>query len=297
GVLESEGVTRFVELGPDAVLTAMAQQCLDSSDLRFIATLRRERPEATDLLTALGRLHNRGVAVDWDGCFTARGARTVPLPTYAFQRQNYWLATPESGAADSDRNVQGVDLSETLPAQHTALPSTERLAALPPAERLEAVADLVHAEVAVVLGYGDASALNPERTFQELGFTSLSAVELRDRLRAATGVRLTATAVYDHPTPAALVTHVHDELAPPAAGSDAASVLADLDRVEANLAALPLDEAARSEIAVRLQTVLEKCRAADSYSEDPEAGDALGSASVDEIFDFIDAELGESAVN
>ncbi|MDI3390798.1 polyketide synthase dehydratase domain-containing protein, partial [Streptomyces sp. B-S-A8] len=81
---------------------------LDSSDLRFIATLRRERPEATDLLTALGRLHNRGAAVDWDGCFTARGARTVPLPTYAFQRQNYWY----SAAAQSDVDAAQLGLED-----------------------------------------------------------------------------------------------------------------------------------------------------------------------------------------
>ncbi|MDG4859413.1 type I polyketide synthase, partial [Streptomyces sp. T-3] len=110
-VLESEGVTRFVELGPDAVLTAMAQQSVESSELRFIPTLRRERPEATDLLTALGRLHNRGTAIDWRAYFTTRGAnpaRTVPLPTYAFQRQNYWY----SAAAQSDVDAAQLGLED-----------------------------------------------------------------------------------------------------------------------------------------------------------------------------------------
>ncbi|MGP4012652.1 SDR family NAD(P)-dependent oxidoreductase, partial [Streptomyces sp. 4N124] len=96
-VLESQGVTRFLELGPDAVLTAMGRQTAE--DAAFIPSLRRERAEAAALLTAAGQLHVRGADVDWDAVFAGRGARRVDLPTYAFQREHYWI-TPENGAGD-----------------------------------------------------------------------------------------------------------------------------------------------------------------------------------------------------
>ncbi|MCQ9136506.1 type I polyketide synthase, partial [Streptomyces hilarionis] len=77
-------VSTFLELGPDGVLSAMvAQECLPS--------LRRDVPEDRALMNCLGQLHARGVAVDWERVFVGTGARRVELPTYAFQRQRFWL--------------------------------------------------------------------------------------------------------------------------------------------------------------------------------------------------------------
>ncbi|MFI0816153.1 SDR family NAD(P)-dependent oxidoreductase [Streptomyces sp. NPDC021098] len=90
-VLRDEGVTRFLEIGPDAVLTAMAQQ---SAEGTMAAALRRDHPETETLFTAVGRLFTAGVRVDWETVLGGRGARRVDLPTYPFQRQSYWL---ESG--------------------------------------------------------------------------------------------------------------------------------------------------------------------------------------------------------
>ncbi|WP_449344028.1 SDR family NAD(P)-dependent oxidoreductase [Streptomyces pactum] len=95
------GVRRFLELGPDGVLTAMARQCLDDEDGVVLASaLRARHPEAETFAGFLGRAQVAGVEVDWPAFYAATGARRVPLPTYAFQRERYWLA-PDSGAADA----------------------------------------------------------------------------------------------------------------------------------------------------------------------------------------------------
>ena len=99
--LEARGVTTFAELGPDAVLSAMGPDCVtDDSGIAFVPVLRRDRAEARDLLTGLGRAYARGVAVDWEKFFAGSGATRTDLPTYAFQHQRYWLDVSASGGAD-----------------------------------------------------------------------------------------------------------------------------------------------------------------------------------------------------
>ncbi|NEW70161.1 type I polyketide synthase [Streptomyces rhizosphaericus] len=102
--LEKLGVTSFVEVGPDGVLTAMAQDCLtaDESDgaPALVPVLRKDRPEVQALTTALAELHVQGVTVAWDAVFAGRGARRVELPTYAFQRQRYWLESAPAAGGD-----------------------------------------------------------------------------------------------------------------------------------------------------------------------------------------------------
>ncbi|OWV12365.1 polyketide synthase [Micromonospora wenchangensis] len=89
---------------------------------------------------------------------------------------------------------------------------TSVLAGLPDAERLPYLLDTVRTQVAAVLGYDATTSVDVQRPFRELGFDSLTAVELRNALGEAVGLRLPATMVYDHPTPAVLARHLYDEL-------------------------------------------------------------------------------------
>ncbi|MET9108798.1 type I polyketide synthase, partial [Streptomyces zhihengii] len=94
------GVRRFLEFGPDAVLTAMARQCVeDDTEAAFVPALRAKHAEADTFAAFLGRAHTAGAGVDWDAYYAGSGARRVDLPTYAFQRENYWLM-PSAGAGD-----------------------------------------------------------------------------------------------------------------------------------------------------------------------------------------------------
>ncbi|MET9730404.1 SDR family NAD(P)-dependent oxidoreductase [Streptomyces sp. NPDC006458] len=102
--LEAEGVSRFLELGPDGVLTGMARQCVESEDAVLVAASRRNRPEPDTLVAALARMHVAGATVDWAGFFAGTGARRVDLPTYAFQRERYWV---EAAKAMTDVSAVG----------------------------------------------------------------------------------------------------------------------------------------------------------------------------------------------
>ncbi|WP_406323070.1 SDR family NAD(P)-dependent oxidoreductase [Streptomyces sp. NBC_01637] len=101
--LAGSGVATFLEVGPGGVLTAMAQDNVtdDLGNLAFVPALRGKGAEERAVLSALARLHARGVHVDWDVLFTGSGARRVELPTYAFQRERYWLESG-TGAGDAD---------------------------------------------------------------------------------------------------------------------------------------------------------------------------------------------------
>ncbi|WP_455713377.1 type I polyketide synthase, partial [Streptomyces zhihengii] len=95
--LEAMGVTRYLELGPDGVLSGMAQEA--AGDAVFVPVLRKERDEAEAVLTAVSRLWAAGVDVDWPGVFAGWGGQVVDLPRYAFERERFW-PRPNHGSGD-----------------------------------------------------------------------------------------------------------------------------------------------------------------------------------------------------
>ncbi|GLW89896.1 type I polyketide synthase [Actinokineospora globicatena] len=153
-----------------------------------------------------------------------------------------------------------------------------RLSDLPPAERAHLLVELVIAETATTLGHDSPNTVAPEKTFAQLGFDSLTAVELRNRLNAATGLRLPPTLVFDHPTPTALAEHLLPALVP----EPADEIGSLLDRLATALAQASPTDSGRPDTAARLRALLLRC--------DP-APESLSSATDDELFDLIDRKL------
>jgi acyl carrier protein len=165
-----------------------------------------------------------------------------------------------------------------------------RLAELGEREQSELLMDLLRSTVASVLGHETPRGVELERTFSELGFDSLTALELRNRLGASTGLRLPATLVFDYPTPAALAGFLRAELAPDAATGPGT---VELGRLEAALATISDDDETRQAIAARLRSILARLTG-PARGDGGEVAVKIRSASVGEVLSFIDNELGRA---
>ena len=146
---------------------------------------------------------------------------------------------------------------------------------------------LVSGEVAAVLGHSSPRTIDLERPFKDLGFDSLMAVELRNRLVTKTGLRLPATLVFDHPTSASLSQSVLAE-AERVASASVPSVDGELAELERRLSSLAAHETERAKVVARLGALLSEWNAEHAAHSDED----IAGASADEVFALIDRELG-----
>ncbi|MBZ6107982.1 SDR family NAD(P)-dependent oxidoreductase, partial [Streptomyces olivaceus] len=172
----------------------------------------------------------------------------------------------------------------------------QRFAGASDAEQDELLLDLVRTHIATALGHAAGEAIDPHRALKELGFDSLIAVDFRNRLGTATGLRLPATLAFNHPSAAAVATYLKERLGERGA-PDGSAVLAELDRIESALRTA--SESSRQVFTERLRKLLDQ-HAEDSQRSGDSAVDAasdarakdLTSATDDEMFHLIDNELG-----
>ncbi|WP_369172894.1 SDR family NAD(P)-dependent oxidoreductase [Streptomyces sp. R28] len=205
-LLLADGFGVFVEASAHPVLTIGIQELADEAgrdDIIAVGTLRRDEGGLRRLWTSLAEAFVAGVPVDWKAAYTAHQltTRRVDLPTYPFQRHHYWF--------DSAENVAG-PVAEV--ARVPDAPLRREVDGLSASEQERLLLEAVRAHAAVALGRGTAGDIHAQRTFKQLGFESVTSVALRNRLNAATGLRLASSVAYDHPTPLALARHVRARL-------------------------------------------------------------------------------------
>ncbi|MDT5033644.1 MAG: hypothetical protein QOC94_3815, partial [Actinoplanes sp.] len=163
----------------------------------------------------------------------------------------------------------------------------QRLAHAAPAERRALLLMQVRSDVAAVLKHGSAESVEPDLAFSALGFDSLLAVELRNRLSAATGLALPVTLAFEHPTPLALTEHLLSAVGGAAVSPE--ELLRQLDDIEARLG--EADDGTRSRVLDRMHALLVRGGPVRTVAGAAGAGTevlaTVGAATDEELFDFI----------
>ncbi|GAA3004615.1 hypothetical protein GCM10010519_40640 [Streptomyces lactacystinicus] len=306
--LLDSGHTLVVEVSPHPVLLAGIEAVAAEAgrEVSAVGTLRRGDGGRDRLLASLTEAWAAGGGpVDWSpwtGAPGPGGPAPVLLPTYPFQRDRYWLATPGRTAAAVTTGVPAEETSEAA-GDEDGTPAARLAARLAPLDRparRQVVLDLVIRHAAAVLGHSGAGPVRPERSFSEIGFDSMLAMRFRNALCEATGLSVPPTVVFDHPTPEALAAHLDAELS--AAPEPPSPLLAELDRLAALLAAVPPGAADTDGVGERLNELLRGWgrRAGAPGGEAPPPGPvddtvtAMETATADELFALIDNDFGNA---
>jgi NAD(P)-dependent dehydrogenase (short-subunit alcohol dehydrogenase family)/acyl carrier protein len=243
--------------------------------------------------TGLGGL--RALTVD-EGLALLDAALATPRPVLTAARFDLAELRERAASGTLAPRLRGlVGRSAPRGGRAAGVPLSAQLTGLSEAEQQQLCLRLVRTTVASVLGLADESRIEDEQPFKSVGFDSLTAVELRNRLSAATGSPLPATLVFDYPTPADLAEHLWTTQRPRQAP---APVLAELDRLEEALTAGP-DAELRRTVTARLEQLVAAWSAdADQDGTSDEEADAVAriqGASAAEILDLIDEEFGRTS--
>nr|WHM27941.1 NftC1 [Streptomyces conglobatus] len=285
-VLFSSGASLFGN--PGQACYAAANAGLDATAQR----LRAAGVPATSLAWGLwgdgagmaGRLDSTDVArIESAGVALLPVDRGLELFDYALRLDNGLLAPVQLDMAALRAQARTGALPPLLrglvrvPAR-TAEPTggslAQRLAGVADEDRDQVVLEVVQTQVSAVLGHESASAIDPERTFSDMGFDSLAGVGLRNRLSKITGLRLPATLVFDHPNAAAVTRYLLEAVEPEAATGGRADD--DTAEIRAVLASIPIERLRQARL---LDTLLDLARGDVPEEETRDGGDA----SVDDL--------------
>ncbi|MFI6093842.1 beta-ketoacyl synthase N-terminal-like domain-containing protein, partial [Streptomyces sp. NPDC051218] len=208
----------FIEVTPHPVLLGAMNDTLEevAQDAGpgvvpgvVCGTLRRDEGGATRMITSLAEASVHGVEVDWTAVLPL-GER-VELPTYAFRHERFWLDSAGSFASGAPSEVTELSTLTQPQGDAAVLPPLDagtgvlrQLAGRPEAEQDQMILDLIQTHSAAVLGHASPQSIDPGHTFKELGFDSVTGVELRNRLSTAVASRLPSGLIFDYPTPAVL---------------------------------------------------------------------------------------------
>ncbi|ORA73649.1 hypothetical protein BST28_22720 [Mycolicibacter kumamotonensis] len=294
--LSAEGISAFIEVSPHPVLTyGLRESCPETS---AIGTLRREDGGFTRFTQSLAEAHVHGVDVDWKTL--VNGGKPVALPTYPFERRRYWTVRK---SAVGDTTVSSLnDFGQPL---QTALASSggasfpERITRSPLNQREALALDLVRTQAAAVLGHPSAAAIKTHQSFKDVGFSSLSAVTLQERLSRITDLRLPPTVVFDYPTPVLLARHLVGLLTREhtLAANSSVSGSDELDKLESIVSMIEGNYDGGERAEMRLRHVVRRLQThlAGKAASRPPTGvsvDDIEDASDQEIFRLIDEGFG-----
>ncbi|MFD5921845.1 SDR family NAD(P)-dependent oxidoreductase [Kitasatospora sp. NPDC058201] len=202
------------------------------------------------------------------------------LPAFGLARTGRLLSELEAAADRGPDRPEDTDAAAAL---------RDRLAALPPEDAERELVDLLWGHIAAVIGISRADRIPPDRAFREIGFDSVTAVELRNRVNASTGLRCPATLVFDHPTPAALAAYLRIHMVP----DNSRSVLDELDGIEQRLTGSTPDTITGTKLRIKLRSLLSLLDAGGSEASAAAPGTPSGDSD-DDLLKFIDSQLGRA---
>ncbi|MGW0555834.1 beta-ketoacyl synthase N-terminal-like domain-containing protein [Streptomyces sp. NPDC002926] len=305
--LPAEGITSFLELGPDRQLTTMARACVSGSGPALCGGLRRGRSEVRSLLDAVAQAHAGGVPVDWREFFAGGPRRPVELPVYPFEHRRYWLASGPARTGTPASAPAPVPAASSSPDEPSAAERLRAdLARLSDELRERRLTDLVRGEIADVAGFDGPHEIEAHRSMTDLGLDSVSAVDLSNRLGSRTGLDLPVSLAFDHPTSTSIARHLLTALHTSGLAGEGGeggevraaegTVFGELARLEASVERDRPDAAARDRLVERLRALTallaEDAAGYPGSAEETSIGDRIGEATtVDQLFDLIDNEL------
>jgi polyketide synthase 7 len=210
------GERLLIEVSPHPVLTLPVGETIEAALPQrdravALATLRREEGGPERFALSLGEAAAAGLEVEWKAFFADSEARPVQLPGYPFQRRRYWLEGTTLAALGGATTAPGLAAIEGVDEEPEEGGSFV-LAGETRAQREEAVLVLVREKAAALLGHASAAEVDPELGLLELGFDSVSALDLRKRLHSITGFELPVSLLASRPSVAALAHHLLAEL-------------------------------------------------------------------------------------